>query len=286
MLAATTSILQVIDLSLLVAGVLSAAGLLVWLLRRGRWRDPLADAPVPRGGPGATELLFVAAGYILIHLLTQAALVSDLPRDETPAPGSAAWHRLHLAGLIANALLIAPLAVLRRQTSRADVGPCVAPGRAALAALAALLAMLPIMTVQFNMGEVLWAWRNPDQPPPTHEVLDTLQTAGDAWAVVPLFVGAILITPVIEELLFRGVLLGVLAYYTRSKWAAIIAAAVAFGVVHGQPQDILPLFTMAVFLGALRVWSGRLWPCILVHVLFNARTMIFMALAEPAAHPI
>ncbi len=91
--------------------------------------------------------------------------------------------------------------------------------------------------------------------------------------------GAAVVAPLTEELFFRGVLLQAVCYHVRHAWAAIGLSALAFGLAHAQPQDILPLISLGVILGWLRLRSGALWPCVLLHMLFNVRTLVFVLLA-------
>jgi membrane protease YdiL (CAAX protease family) len=69
------------------------------------------------------------------------------------------------------------------------------------------------------------------------------------------------------------------ATQSRRAWPAIVLSSLAFGAVHAQPQDVAPLVTMGVVLGFLRLRCNSLWPCIVLHMLFNARTMITAVLA-------
>jgi membrane protease YdiL (CAAX protease family) len=46
-----------------------------------------------------------------------------------------------------------------------------------------------------------------------------------------------------------------------------------------QPQDVLPMVTLGVVLGYIRLRYRSLPACVLVHMLFNARTMIIATLA-------
>ncbi len=100
------------------------------------------------------------------------------------------------------------------------------------------------------------------------------------WGTVGVASFAALIVGFFEELLFRGVLL----HGLRSKLpaiAAVLVAAVIFGLFHfvnwmgGQPLEIT-LFQVSgaigggVFLGALVLWTGSLWPSIIMHGLWDA----------------
>jgi len=275
------SILQVINVALLIVGGLCCLGALVWLARDGRWRDPLRGVTIPAGGPtiagvGAAVLAYIALLRIAVSLIDHAPL-----SGAAPPPGSAAWHRATLAeqavDLLVALLMAALLAQARRRRPPAlRLGP-----RACLVGSAlGLFVLFPLAALQDEMGRILWRWFYPEAAPPLHAVLQALgHSAWGVWGTVQLVVGAVLIAPLTEELFFRGVLLQAVCYHFRQAWLAVAVSALVFGCVHAQPQAVLPLLTMGVVLGYLRLRCGALWPCILLHALFNARTMVFVILA-------
>jgi membrane protease YdiL (CAAX protease family) len=89
-----------------------------------------------------------------------------------------------------------------------------------------------------------------------------------AFDVVVLFFTGVLLAAVCEEVLFRGLLLQLLA--RRGGWAtAIFVGALLFSAFHLDPIGFLPRLPIGLFLGFL-VWrSGSLYPAILAHGTFN-----------------
>ena len=276
-----TSTLQILNIALLTAGGLCGLGVLVWLARDGRWRDPLRRVTIPAGGPtiaGVGAAILVYIGLLPIAV----SLVERVPSSEAaPAPGSAAWHRATLAEQAVGVLVALLMAVLlaqarRRQPSGFRAGPLAG----LVGGVLGLLVLFPLAALQDDMGRILWRWIHPEAAPPLHAVLQALgHCEWGVWGTVQLVVGAVLIAPLTEELFFRGVLLQALCFHFRQAWLAVGVSAVVFGCVHAQPQAVLPLLTMGVVLGYLRLRCGALWPCILLHALFNARTMVFVILA-------
>jgi CAAX prenyl protease-like protein len=94
-----------------------------------------------------------------------------------------------------------------------------------------------------------------------------------AWAVVRL-VGFVVITPLAEELAFRGYLLRRLiaadfdrVSFRRFTWTSFLISSVLFGAVHGQ----WIAGTIAGMAYALVSYAtGRLWPAVLAHACTNA----------------
>ncbi len=60
-----------------------------------------------------------------------------------------------------------------------------------------------------------------------------------------------------------------------------LTLAVTSAGIRGQDSlgSETPLVTMGVVLGYVRLRCGTLWPCVVMHALFNARTMAFALLA-------
>lgn len=77
------------------------------------------------------------------------------------------------------------------------------------------------------------------------------------------------VAPVVEEIIFRGVILrGLLSNY--SKCDALIASATLFSLMHLNPIQLIPTLIAGIVLGWLYIKSYSLWPSIIAHMLFNA----------------
>ncbi len=95
--------------------------------------------------------------------------------------------------------------------------------------------------------------------------------------LVLMGVGVVLIAPIVEELFFRGLLLGTL----RERWgtlAAVIGSSVFFGATHFQPLQFAGLTAAGLVFAAAVVKTGRLGTAIAVHVGFNATTFAALVL--------
>lgn len=82
-------------------------------------------------------------------------------------------------------------------------------------------------------------------------------------------------TPVAEELLCRGAILGtLLLMMPRRPWVCIVVSALIFGVIHLNPVQMVFGFLYGLLLGWLAWRTGSLLPSIVVHVANNATAMI------------
>jgi membrane protease YdiL (CAAX protease family) len=78
----------------------------------------------------------------------------------------------------------------------------------------------------------------------------------------------VLVAPVIEELMFRGVGYGLLEPFGQAP--AILISGIAFALVHGLVIGFAVIASFAIGLAYLRARTGSIYPCILLHAAFNA----------------
>ncbi len=115
-------------------------------------------------------------------------------------------------------------------------------------------------------------------PPPSWEspVLRFLATG--AWAAPVLFVLAVLAAPLMEEALFRGLLLPAL----RRRWSFLVSALVVTALFAGlhtwQTAGYWPAMGVIALCGFALAWlrerTGSLWPPIAFHMGFNFTSML------------
>jgi membrane protease YdiL (CAAX protease family) len=78
-----------------------------------------------------------------------------------------------------------------------------------------------------------------------------------------------LLAPVLEEMLFRGIILrSFLRQYSR--WSAILGSAAVFGFAHMNLYQYVVALLLGIFLGWLYERSQSLLPCIALHAAYNS----------------
>lgn len=88
-----------------------------------------------------------------------------------------------------------------------------------------------------------------------------------AFFVVVTFLG-----PVVEEILFRGLGFALLTPY--GNWLAILGTGVLFGLYHGLVLALPVLVVFGIAIGWLRAATNSLYPCIVLHMVFNGVALI------------
>jgi uncharacterized protein len=94
---------------------------------------------------------------------------------------------------------------------------------------------------------------------------------------LPIVVFAVLIMPVVEEFLFRGLLLRGLLALQRPRFAVPLGAAI-FAALHLNIWQLLPAFCMGLLFGWVYARTRSLLPCILGHMAWNAQWWLATAL--------
>jgi membrane protease YdiL (CAAX protease family) len=119
-------------------------------------------------------------------------------------------------------------------------------------------------------------------PQEENELIRILQSSRSAVYVVAFV--ATFTAPIVEEVVYRGVLY---SGFQRKLGipAALVLATVLFAIVH-VPQyypsysTIFLLFILSLTLTSIRVKTGNLFPCIVLHTVFNGLQSAFL-IAEP-----
>jgi membrane protease YdiL (CAAX protease family) len=102
-------------------------------------------------------------------------------------------------------------------------------------------------------------------------------------SVVLAALSLVVIAPVVEELVFRGLLFGALASRLGVLASALITALV-FGAIHGDPV-LFPSLVALGFINALAYAStGNLWVPITLHALNNSLGAIFLIATSLTKH--
>ena len=92
-------------------------------------------------------------------------------------------------------------------------------------------------------------------------------------AVAVMAFSTVVIAPLAEELLFRGVLFNAVERFVPA-WLTVLLTALAFGVLHVMTYGtdwytILQTAVMGLILGGLRAWTRSLWPSVVFHATNN-----------------
>ena len=153
------------------------------------------------------------------------------------------------------------------------------------------MATLVIMPAGFRMIRfvVKWGW-DLKYTLQDHTLLRELNEPTSLLSVYLTIVIAVIIAPLTEEIIFRGLLQGALVRLYRSRLAAIIVSAAIFSIFHltlrenvvmgeasiAHLEKIPPLFLLGLALGYSYEKSRSLYRPIWIHLGFNALSLLML----------
>ena len=199
-------------------------------------------------------LVFVAAGA--------AAGIATLYSSQEDAV--ATWISVHLTAFaIIGAVWFLGLRHCRSPLSVIGLGSFRMPAKRTFVLGAAVLAASLIATSIYG---VLVSWLGIEvlQPPK----IDS-EIAFDGVAVVLTFQALALMTPITEEVFFRGFIFGGLLRRVGPRWAIVVSALV-FSAFHLSLGVLIPIFITGVLFAWLYWRTGSLWAAIAAHAGQNA----------------
>lgn len=274
-----TSLVGGFYLTLLVIGVVVALVLTLRLTRReAAWTEgarALAARPLTWRDAGMVMLL--------VSLLLLITLACGTPLR---AWGASDTSLMILESLLVDAVGIAGIATIlfRRQLNLHDVfglgirtatlpDPACAPGPPALPLAVALrygviayLAMIPMIVFASLVSQGVLSARG---IPPTMQDVALLLTAEHSLGAQSYLVFlAIVLAPLFEETVFRGVLLPLIAR-RFGLGVAVVTTSILFSAIHFHLYSAAPLFVVAAAFSLAYVYTGSLWVPVVMHGLFN-----------------
>tara|TARA_Y100001968_G_scaffold310906_1_gene332303 strand:+ start:7186 stop:8529 length:1344 start_codon:yes stop_codon:yes gene_type:complete len=139
-------------------------------------------------------------------------------------------------------------------------------GSAFLSALQGWLMIMPFVLLTGWLSNVFIGDQGGSNP-----LLELVLGSHSPLALGLLLTTTIILAPFFEELIFRGALLPVLGK-RLGRFGGVIVSAFIFGLAHLSVGELPALFVLGIGLGVLRISSGRLLPCALMHSLWNGVT--------------
>jgi len=197
---------------------------------------------------------------------------AGLPPDEAlrlpPPTDSLFLMSVQLAAQVVQLALIWGLVGLWHQDRAAALG--IAPSRWSVGqwiGAAALLFGVKLLATMIAAG------LGPSDPKRELGPFVDLVRSRNAWLV---FLAAVVMAGLTEELLFRGVLSRTLEETRLGFWLGAALASIAFAMMHQQygTGGQFVIFAIGMTLSWIRSRSGSLWPAVLCHALNNALALL------------
>ena len=246
----------------------------IWLLRTSWGTKALADSP-PRRNSMPVYLPFAVLFVWMVIISVAAMVVKERLGD------LADWQEAFVDNLIfciSGLLGIAAVVILAgRFFARGLKGFGLDVRTAAkdfLAAIVNLFAVWPIVALMVVLTIYFGNLFNPNFQIAQHDELKLLTEHSQLAVRVVIAAVAIVVVPVFEEMLFRGLLQTMIRSYLQRTWAAIFITSAIFASVHANAGHWPALFVLSVCMGYAYEKSGSLYRAIFIHMLFNAINII------------
>lgn len=212
----------------------------------------------------STRTLLISAGAVLgiAALIFGTAVVIGLT-----IPGV----RAHFESVIVAVLLVQSAGTLwaltfilrRRGHRRSDIGFTRPTAR-----LFHLLWQIPTAVIVVLLTQSL-VFAVTGSDPVSDSSTDSIAGSVGPIAAMSLFAAAAIITPLWEELFFRGVIYGYVRDRLGTTWAVVISAVV-FALCHGVPILLPYMLALGLCLALLRTFHGNLWGPLGLHLAINS----------------
>jgi hypothetical protein len=224
------------------------------------------------------QLLCFCLGLMISGLLQKAGLAAFQPPDGFGAV------LLATLGFQGAAWLLILFFLRQHQTGWREAFGVYGPQlpRALLLALLLAIAILPVAWgLQFLSVDVLTraGW-----PPEEQLAVTLLANTKSWWMRVYLGAFAVVLAPVAEEFIFRGILYPFVKQlgWPRLAW---IGVSFAFALIHDDAATFVPLFVLALALTWLYEKTDNLLAPIVAHALFNTANLVLLFFAQNFSVP-
>lgn len=132
--------------------------------------------------------------------------------------------------------------------------------------------MFFLWSAQNLIGEVNTALNNVLPPPPWFFEMFNKIFESD-YGIYGAIMKVVIVAPVIEEFIFRGIIMhGLMRNY--SKFTAVFVSALMFALFHLNPWQLPATFVLGLMLGILMVRTRNIFLCILGHAINNGLVLI------------
>ena len=133
-----------------------------------------------------------------------------------------------------------------------------------------LLGLVMLLGLDYILGELMTFLPNYDQ------LLEDYSSMFEGIDMIYLLIGGVIVGPICEEIIFRGIIEeGFLQTY-NSPGKAILFSAMIFGGIHLVPLQVLNAFLAGLLLGWIYWKTRSLWIVIIMHILNNYMAFSFM----------
>lgn len=265
--------LDMLDQAFCVAAVVLLITLIWWQIRTNRNLSVLAPH---RPNRLREDSIFLAVlSYMAAAVIASTVVQYGLNLRDHPLASLAIGSSAHLAGLAVCLLIVAKQFDGGLKNFWSTNGASRLNYLGLILIFTMIAAGLPMIVR--DATAMLIVTISPGFEFPSHPTLLALHNQEHPLAMIAMiWSGALVIAPLAEEVFFRGLLQTYLFNLTGRRWAAIFMASLAFGMVHfTQPHVVVAITALGLILGYAYERTGSMLTPVLIHALFNLKSLIW-----------
>lgn len=252
-----------------------------WLLNTSLGRTSLVQSRPRRNSMG----LLLPFAVFFVWVLTQEMLRMIVVPLARRLSDSGASILLGTAGAVGSLMLVALVLIVARMAfarGLKGLGLRVRTIPQDLAhAFLTLLGVWPLVAAAMSLTILVLKAFDESFEVPQHEALQVITQSSSAPLQTLMIVLAVVVAPLIEELLFRGLFQTMIRSYVGRPWPAIVIASILFAVIHQDTEHWPALFVLALGLGYSYERSGSLLRAIFMHAMFNGISIVSILAESP-----
>lgn len=119
---------------------------------------------------------------------------------------------------------------------------------------------------------------------PPQQLVTLFTQGGDPVAMTLLVIFAVVLAPIVEEIIFRGAIYRFLKSQTNILPAQIISGTF-FALMHGNLMSLLPLVVVGIVLARVYEQSGNILTAICFHSCFNGFSLFMLLMLSQSSVP-
>ncbi len=229
--------------------------------------DPAMTAMARRPFPALLPTIgFIFLYFVLQGLCTAVIIAATQVTSTTPEPIS-----IILGLLISAGLQLSLMTLYLRKDRRTEALGLHNFGRIPLHKASGLAILWIAAAMAFNFVYANYIIPGVDMQADMAKILAAISRTPQNMAA--MFCAIVIVAPVVEELLFRGLLQNALTKYLPI-WGAIVLSSFLFALVHLQPYAIPGLMSLSIAFGYLYHRTGSLRTNIILHMTNNAFALL------------
>ncbi len=246
-----------------------------WLLTTSLGRKSLVDS-TPRRNNMPAYLpflpLLIYLGFFPVAVEMAVLIIGDIPK----------WQKALVENLVtivgAIAIMVIIVFLVRASFARRLKGFGLNPrtigkdfGIAAINYLSIWPVVMVMIILTIEAGKL---FIDPDFKIEQHREIEFLIKHQHLPLTISVLISAVVIAPIFEEMIFRGLFQTMLRSLTGKTWLSIIITSVFFVLTHENPEHWPALFVLSAGMGYSYEKSGSLFRPIFIHAFFNATSVI------------